>query len=493
MKPGTVYTVLAAVVLTLLAIPVGGALVLGFVLGDSPCVMCWEQRIGMLIISLIGLFILRYGPRPRYIGLGVLVGTWGVFMAVRHTALHAARDIGQGFALEIMGAHTYTWAFVIYWICVLTMGVLLMTLPPREIAEAGTPRTLRPLERFAFGLFACLVTANFLQAVTSTGPPPFAGQSDPVRYSFNPRHWVWSLEEWHLSSNPPSWRGRFGVDKPQVATANPDAEAGPLAGLPVMQTVQTSTLSLPLRGTPTDLAYEPTRDRFVLTTQAGVYILPPSLDRVERSVVVDPGFSVDLGTIGGAAFLDPQTILVVGENKSYVMVRENDAADADANFRYFLEPGPFDDAGRGRFTTVRARLMFSMAAAFDPATKSVFTVTAPNAKSRRIVVSRFDRGDMTLSEEFVPTIDPASGLRLRGEGRSLDELFITAATVHEGKLHALSANFGTLLTIDLASRMVVAAATIPGLTQPVGVAVTPRGVHVVCADGTMVVASRPPM
>ena len=75
MKPGTVYTVLAAVVLTLLAIPVGGALVLGFVLGDSPCVMCWEQRIGMLIISLIGLFILRYGPRPRYIGLGVLVGT----------------------------------------------------------------------------------------------------------------------------------------------------------------------------------------------------------------------------------------------------------------------------------------------------------------------------------------------------------------------------------------------------------------------------------
>lgn len=100
---------------------------------------------------------------------------------------------------------------------------------------------------------------------------------------------------------------------------------------------------------------------------------------------------------------------------------------------------------------------------------------------------------MTLSEAFVPTIDPASGLRLRGEGRSLDELFITAATVHEGKLHALSANFGTLLTIDLASRMVVAAATIPGLTQPVGVAVTPRGVHVVCADGTMVVASRPPM
>jgi len=42
-----------------------------------------------------------------------------------------------------------------------------------------------------------------------------------------------------------------------------------------------------------------------------------------------------------------------------------------------------------------------MSAAYDPATDSVLTVSVPNPKNRKLVVSRFDRKDMTLSEEFV--------------------------------------------------------------------------------------------
>ncbi len=489
MKSETLYTVLAVVVLTLLAIPVGGALVLGFILGDSPCIMCWEQRIGMLIIGLLGLFILRYGARPRYIGMAILVSSWGMFMAVRHTALHAARDISQGFSIEIMGAHTYTWSLVIYWICVATMGVLLLMLRERDVAEAGPVRTLRPLERVATIAFLVLVAANMVQAFASTGPPPFVGQSDPVRFSFNPKHWVWSLDEWKLADYPISLRGRFDVAKPDVAKANPDPAAGPFVDLPVLEVVERKPLGLPLRGTPTDLAYEPTSGRFALTTQLGIYILPATMDRIERYTVVDPGFSVDLGTLAGTAFLDPHTIIAVGENKSFVIVRENDSADADANFRYFLESaGAFDDVTRGRFTTVRARTMFTMATAFDAATQWVYTVAVPHGRSPHLVVSRFDRSDLTLSEEFVPTIDPASGIRVRGEGSGIDDLFITAATVRDGKLYALSANFGTLLTIDLAAHAVVAARTIPGLVQPTGMAITDRGIHIVCADGTLVVA-----
>ena len=136
MKRDLLYTVLAVAVLLLSVVPVGSAVfLLGFVYGDSPCVMCWEQRTGMAIIALIGLFVLRYGPRPRYIGLSVLVGAWGVFMSVRHTGMHAARDVGQGFSVEIMGAHTYTWALFIFWVCVVTMGVLLMSL--KEIDPSG--------------------------------------------------------------------------------------------------------------------------------------------------------------------------------------------------------------------------------------------------------------------------------------------------------------------------------------------------------------------
>ncbi len=64
------------------------------------------------------------------------------------------------------------------------------------------------------------------------GPPPYVGQSDPVRFSWNPKHWVWSMEEWHTV--PVGWRGRFSIPRPDPAGVNMDPAAGPIAGLPVV-------------------------------------------------------------------------------------------------------------------------------------------------------------------------------------------------------------------------------------------------------------------
>ena len=67
-------------------------------------------------------------------------------------------------------------------------------------------------------VFLVVIAGNIVQAFASTGPPPFMGQGDPVRFSFNPRHWVWSLEEW--SPAPVSLRGRWAIEKPDVARAD---------------------------------------------------------------------------------------------------------------------------------------------------------------------------------------------------------------------------------------------------------------------------------
>ena len=291
-RGGALYTVLALAVIALAAVPVGVAVfVLGFVYGDSPCVMCWEQRIGMALVALIGLFVLRYGPKPKYVGLAVLVAAWGVFMGLRHTGMHAARDVGQGFSAEILGAHTYTWALFIFWSCVLTMGALLVWLGEGEYAERRGPRRLRPLETVAMVTFLVVVAGNILQAFASTGPPPFMGQGDPIRFSFNPRHWVWSLEEWRPA--PVSLRGRWDIEKPSLDSRPADPADGPLAPLPTLRPLDTRRLSLPLRGTPTGLARDPATGRFLVTTDHGVYVTDAELARVERSTVVDPGFSVD--------------------------------------------------------------------------------------------------------------------------------------------------------------------------------------------------------
>jgi disulfide bond formation protein DsbB len=488
-KRSGVYTLLALAVLGLAVIPVGVAVfVLGFVYGDSPCVMCWEQRTGMALVALIGLCILRYGPRPKYIGLAVLVGAWGVFMGTRHTAMHAVRDVGQGFSAEILGAHTYTWALFIFWVCVVTMGVLLAVLRSQDVEDQVRP--LRPLDSLAMVVFLVVIGANAVQAFASTGPPPYMGQSDPVRFSFNPRHWVWSLDEYSLA--PVSLRGRWAIDKPGVASLTADPGAGPLAGLASLTVKHRSKLALSLEGTPTDLAYDQGTDRFLITTQHGIYITDASLGRVERYTVVDPGFSVDLGSFAGAAFLDGRRVMAVGENKSYVVLRENDRADADANFRYFLESfDRFDEVRRSRFGTVRARMMYTMAAAFDPTGKSVFTVTVPNAKVKGLVVSRFDAGDYTLSEEFAPRLAAGSGLRFAGARRKLDEFYVTGLTFDSGRLYAISAAYGTLLVIDPATRAIVGAHAVPGLARPIGLAAKSGELFILGEDGTLAIVDRP--
>jgi disulfide bond formation protein DsbB len=474
------YTVLAAAVLALAVVPIGTAVfVLGFIYGDSPCVMCWEQRIAMALIALIGLFVLRYGPRPRYVGLSILVAAYGAFMSTRHAAMHAARDIGQGFSLEILGAHTYTWAWFIFWAAIVLMGALLMAV--RERDAAGVIRTLRPLERLSAIVFLVVVAGNLVQAFASTGPPPFMGQGDPVRFSFNPGHWVWSLEEY--SPAPVSLRGRWSASKPAAATVDADPSHGPLAGVAPLQVREQRALALPLQGTPTGLDYDAASDRFLLTTQRGIYVTDGTLGRVERHTIIDVGYSVDLARFAGAAFLEPGTVIAVSENKSFVVLRAKDGADAAKNFRYFLESfDRFDEVRRGRFGTVRARMMYVMSAAFDPARQSIYTLTVPNERNRGLVVSRFDRRDLTLSEEFVARLSPGAAVQLQGK-RTLDELVVTAAAVRDGRLYALSAAYSTLLEIDLESRAVVGARTVPGLSRPAGIAFKGDELWVVTEEG----------
>lgn len=486
---GVLFTVLTLAILFLTLVPVGTAVFwLGFVRGDSPCVMCWEQRMGMILISLTGLFVLRFGPRPKYIGMAILIAGWGIFMGMRHAGMHGARDIGQGFSLEILGAHTYTWALITYWACVLVMGALLLLVRDEHLQPG--PRTLRGLERFAGAAFLVVVGANIVQAFASTGPPPFMGQSDPIRFSYNPRYWHWSLEEWKPVTL--GLRGRWAVDKPDLATVVSDSTGGPLGTLPVLAVTERRPLGLALDGSPTDIAYDAATDQFLLTTATGVYLTDGVLGRIQRHAIIDAGYSVDIGRVAGVAFLDSGAVIAVGENKSYVVLRPNGHANADSNFRYFLASrDQFDEVTRGRFGTARARLLYIMSAAYDPASNSVVTVTFPNNKVKRLIVSRFSRRDLLLSEEYVPTIAPSSGLVLAPK-RTLDDLAITGAAVADGQLLALSAAGGTLLTIDLTTRQVVAAHTIPGLTRPVGIAIKGGALYIVDDAGGLTVVARPP-
>jgi disulfide bond formation protein DsbB len=489
LKSESLYTLLALAVMALAVGPIGIAVfVLGFVHGDSPCVLCWAQRTGMILIALTGLFILRFGPRPRYVGLGILISAHGLYMAARHSALHLGRDIGQGFSIEILGAHTYTWSAFIFWCALALMGALLLLMKDGE--ARGAVRDLGALGRSAIVLFLVAVTGNAVQAFAAVGPPPFMGQSDPIRFSFNPRHWLWSLEEWAPARI--SWRGRYGVEKPDVMGLGTDWRQGPLVGVQPLPVKRHLRVSAALNGGVTGLAADPASGDFVVTTDAhGVYVLDADLARVQRYTVVDPGFSVDVGPLSAATFVAPRTFLVLGQNKSFVLLEEGQGAnDTSANYRYFLESfGAFAELKRGRFATVRARMNYVMSVGYDRDSDSLYTVTVPSRRYPALVISRFDRADLTLSGEHRPRL--GARLTLAGEERSLDEYYVTGVAIEDGRLYAVSAAHGTVLVFDLHRRELAAAFGLDGLERPTGLALRGPELYVVNAEGDVLVAVKP--
>jgi hypothetical protein len=282
----------------------------------------------------------------------------------------------------------------------------------------------------------------------------------------------------------------WAIDEPSLAGLPSDPGAGPIANAPVLPVARELKLGFALPGVPTDLAYDAATAQFLITTEHGVYLADETLTKLNRYTVVDAGFSVDLGRFAGAAFLDKGMVLAVGENKSFVVLEPSDKADAAANFRFFLESfDRFDERARSRFGTVRARTMYVMSAAYDPGSNSVYTVTVPNNKVKRLIVSRFDRNDMTLSEEFAPTLATDTGLTLTGK-QTLNDFYVTGATIAGGKMYAISAAFDTLLTIDLQARTVIAARAVPGLGRPVGIAARGNELYILGESGTVWVVGR---
>ena len=136
-------------------------------------------------------------------------------------------------------------------------------------------------------------------------------------------------------------------------------------------------------------------------------------------------------------------------------------------------------------------MMYVLSLAFDPSTQSIYTLTVPNSKVHRLVVSRFDRRDMTLSEEFALALPVGGNLALKAAGRSVDEFYVTAATAADGLLYAVSAAHNTLLVIDLAAHTLVAARSIPGLAQPVGIARKGDRLYILCRDSSVFVVATP--
>jgi hypothetical protein len=187
-----------------------------------------------------------------------------------------------------------------------------------------------------------------------------------------------------------------------------------------------------------------------VTDRRAIHVLDGEMSRVLHRVVPDRGYSIDLSPFAGATFLGGDTMAVLATNKSYVLAAgSTPGTDAAREWRHFRAT----DGGRDRAAGGVASPPYAPGRCtrwpwrYDPAADELITVSVPSPRHRRLVVSRFDRGDLTLSSEFLPRLGP--GLAQRDAERGLGEYVVTAADVADGLLYAVSAAYSTILVIDL--------------------------------------------
>ncbi|CZE47714.1 disulfide bond formation protein B [Campylobacter geochelonis] len=475
---------IATAVLLVLGIPVGIAnIYLGYIIGESPCTLCWNERIGMVVVGMLGIFILRYGLRAKYLVMVFLSAAYGLFMTLRHSSFDGTQaDVGMGFGGAIFGAHTYTWGIFVYWAVIIAMSLLLFFMRNENIAKELYAKELKikefsPYSKFVVGLSLFVILSNGLQAFISTGIPPYSGKGEPERFSFEYVTQRWTSHVWDRLAKPISFTGSSVVDSPFVAgesapkkfAFNSDENAGVAVSLKPAPAVLESK-ELPFQavglfehGNAADIAYNSEKNQFAITsTQAGIYFTDDKFNLRENAILDKPnGYDIPLTV--ASTFVGNQ-VVSTAYNKTLWIVEQTPQSKIDE----FKEWNVFRKTSGGLMAplyrerpwvnTVRAKKAYILTLAYDKDSKYMYMLSVPNPASQKIILIKVDPKDNTLSGELVVKAGENFAIK---DKRKISEYYITAGDIKDGKFVAYSKNFNTLLVIDLQSAMVEDAYAMP--------------------------------
>ncbi|GIU19181.1 disulfide bond formation protein B [Shewanella sp. MBTL60-007] len=450
----TVNRIVSLAALALITLPVGIAcIILGFAMGDTPCILCWQERTAMVLVSLIAIFIMRYGLKPKYIGALIITAVYGLWAGYRHSSAHILRDIGQGFGPAIFGVHTYVWVIVVFAIILLFAGVL-MLLQGDKLVEKSDSSEWSLLNKVTVNVFLVIIGFNIVQAFTQTGPFPYIGQSDPVRMTFDSEKTIWSTANWPAFSKL-SARGAYSIEKPDFAamTANAATKVATNEALSLLQSVD---LPADIFGLATGISYNPQSKLYaVVTSNNWVYFLDDTLTTTLAKVQIDAAFSAEISNLAGVTFDGETSVLVTADHKSFVRVEYDSSVKFDDTYGRFIEgTDGVREVKRSRFATVRAKYNYVASVAWDANTQEYLMVTLPATKRNNFVVSRLSGKDYELNSEAIISIDAKAYPN------------VTGVSVVDDKAYLLSHSGQQMLTMDLASNTIVAASDIAGLNNP---------------------------
>lgn len=144
---------------------IGMALYIQFAEGETPCPLCYLQRIGMLGVAISAFLNLVYGVRLYHYGLALLSSVVGGSVAVRQILLHVCPDFPK-FGVPFWGLSLYTWSFLTFVAVVLYVSLLLILYRPEQSVR---PERWNAFQRLSCTLLVILTATNILAVLRQCG------------------------------------------------------------------------------------------------------------------------------------------------------------------------------------------------------------------------------------------------------------------------------------------------------------------------------------
>lgn len=476
--------ILAAAVFVIMAFPVGVAnIYLGFINGESPCILCGNERFGMVLIGALGVFILRYGARMRYIVTLLLVAFYYLYTTVRHWGGRANADLGQGFGDAVLGVHTYTWGILVYWVVigVLAVGLIFIgkdkMLQQEFISSEVEVKKFSPATKFVAIVAIVITCANCVQFLIGNGIPPYAGAGDPARFTFNIAQTAkyWDKEHQYESLSDIRLH-KFNAPDPYKGV---EFDTTPVAGKKTLELAGTHEIGFDVtgfrgKGRAAGIAYDSENQKFgLVSTKGGFYYTDKNFKEHSSFARVDVPNGSDIHNTVDAAFFKPGGLVAIAQNKTVYGAVIQDEVDEKIAWKDFTETSGnimpiFDSKGRPELRTIRARMAYTLTVASESKADTFVTLSVPHKRSKQVVISEFSKEDNKLVREGV----------LDAEG-----VYPVGADLHDGTLYVLSKEHNSLLTIDMKDFSVKETRNLPELNDVRDVAVAGKSAFVLAHDG----------
>ncbi|ROR96297.1 thiol:disulfide interchange protein DsbB [Salana multivorans] len=491
----------ASAALLVMALPVGIATIyLGFVHGESPCTLCGFERFGMVVVAILALFILRYGPRRKYLFTLILTAVFFLYATVIQWMRYAPRDVGQGFAEDVFGVHTYTWGTFVFWVIIAfaAVGLLWVSRDERLLAEFGG-REIRVKRYSRYSTVAGAVTfamilLNCVQFLIIDGPPPFTGTGQPPRMTLDITKTApnWSLHLWErvgtltVHSYSPPMVHIPGVHDVEMAHTGSAADAPvPVSG--TLELLDTTPLGFeavgPFGGRAGGIAYDEATGLFgIVSTGGGLYYVENDFSTVVSSAVLDTVNGNNVRETTDAMFLGPNQLVGLAWNKTLYgaqRVGADEADDWESWKEYRSSTGDLEPLwgvkSRQMLQTIRAKSAFALSIAMDQDTGRYAVVSVPSPQT----------GDFIVVSEFGPDHKLArEGVLTAGESEvDLSGYYPVGATILDGTMFLLSKTYQSLLVVDMDTLRVTATWELPEIGDYHGIAAADGSFFVLADDG----------